>query len=203
MPTLVDVEADPRAFWEQHATSAAKAINATISDGACILVGHSGAGPILPAIGKCLKRPPEGYIFVDAGLPQNQASRLEMMKSESSQWADEFEKYLEAGGRYPDWSDADLQDLIPDDHLRRQVLEEIRARALAFFTERILIPEDWSNTPCGYVQFTKAYDGPASRAKHLSWPFIQFQVGHFHMLVDPIMVTDALVQIEQQMLNSV
>lgn len=202
VPTLVDSEADTRPYWEQQAESASKAIKATTTDGSCILVGHSGAGPILPAIGEGLRQPPGGYIFVDAGLPSDQVSRLEMMKSESSQWAAEFERYLVAGGLYPDWSDTDLKDLVPDDHLRRQMLKELSARALSFFTEPMSVPEGWSMTPCGYIQFTETYDVPANSARQLGWPFIKFQAGHFHMLVEPIMVADALVQIGTQLLAS-
>ena len=198
-PTLVDSESDTRAYWEQHAESAARAVNAAPTDDSCVLVGHSGAGPILPAIGERLKRPPSGYIFVDAGLPSHQASRLEMMKSESSEWANEFEKHLAAGGRYPDWSEADLQSLIPDDDLRQQLLKEIRARTLSFFTERISVPEDWPMTPCGYIQFTETYEVPAARARQLGWPFIKFPAGHFHMLVESIRVADMLVQIGRQL----
>lgn len=202
VPTLVDSEADTRTYWEQHAESASKAINATTTDDSCILVGHSGAGPILPAIGVRLKQPPGGFIFVDSGLPSDQVCRLDMMKSESSQWADEFERYLAAGGRYPNWSDTDLQSIIPDDDLRQQMLKEIRARAMSFFTEQLSVPEGWSMTPCGYMQFTETYNVPANYAKQLGWPFIKFQGGHFHMLVEPIMVADALVQIGKQLLVS-
>lgn len=52
------------------------------------------------------------------------------------------------------------------------------------------------------MQFTEAYDVPAGRAKQLDWPFIKFQAGHFHMLVEPIMVADVLVQIGQQLFTS-
>jgi pimeloyl-ACP methyl ester carboxylesterase len=201
-PALVDSGTDSRAYWEQHAESAAQAINATTHDDACLLVGHSGAGSILPAIGERLKQPPSGYIFVDAGLPADQASRLDMMKTESAQWADQFEKFLIAGGRYPDWSDTNLQSLLPDDHLRRQMLKEIHARGLSFFTERISAPEDWSLTPCGYIQFTEAYAVHTSLARQSGWPFIKFHAGHFHMLVEPIQVADALVHIEKQLLGS-
>jgi hypothetical protein len=123
-----------------------------------------------------------------------------MMKSESSQWADEFERYHAAGRRYPDWSDTDLQSFIPDDDLRQQMLKEISSQGLSFFTEQLSVPEGWSMTPCGYMQFTETYNIPANCAKQLGWPFIKFQAGHFHMLVEPIMVADALVQIGKQLL---
>jgi hypothetical protein len=137
VPALNDTETGTRSFWEQEAESAAESINAANSSEANLLVGHSGAGPILPAIGARLKRPPAGYIFVDAGLPQNQATRLELMRAESPQWAADFEKYLLDGGRFPAWTEADLQQLIPDVQLRQQLLAELRPRGLSFFTERI------------------------------------------------------------------
>ena len=34
-----------------------------------------------------------------------------MMKSEESDWAEQFQKYLEGGGRFPNWSSEDLNIL--------------------------------------------------------------------------------------------
>ncbi|MGH7725592.1 MAG: alpha/beta fold hydrolase [Candidatus Eiseniibacteriota bacterium] len=204
VPTLVDSEADGRAYWEQHVQSAVTAID-SFSSGASplILVGHSGAGPILPAIGNRLERPPAGYVFVDAGLPSHRTSRLEMLKSESRTWADEFEKHLEAGGRFPNWSDADLRPLIPDEKLRDAVLTEMQPRGRDFFTESISVPEDWSTVPSGYIQFSDAYAVPAEHARRAGWPFIRLQAGHFHMLVDPAGVAGALVEISGRLLTAV
>jgi hypothetical protein len=46
-----------------------------------VLAGHSGAGPLLPAVGAALRaggRPAGGYLFCDAGLPLPAASRLDL-----------------------------------------------------------------------------------------------------------------------------
>jgi hypothetical protein len=165
VPALLDVEPECKPYWEQHAESAAKAVNAATSAEPPVLIGHSGAGPILPAIGARLNRPPAGYIFVDAGWPQDQASRLELMRAESPRWADDFERYLLAGGRFPNWSDPDLRGLIPDDQLRQQLLNEIQPRGLSFFTEPISVPENWEATPCGYILFSEIYTFHACQAQ--------------------------------------
>lgn len=180
--------------------SASAAIDSTGFAKPCILVGHSGAGPLLPAIGERMKTPPAGFIFVDAGLPANHSSRLDMMKTEPSQWAQEFDQYLAGGGLFPDWSDSDLHDIIPEDVLRQQVLAELRPRGQSFFTEQLSFSDRWSKAACGYLLFSPAYNEHARQARQLGWPFIHLPGGHFHMLVEPEQVADALVQIARQML---
>lgn len=197
-----DSETDTRPYWEQHAESAAAVINGTAVKGDWLLVGHSGAGPLLPAIGDRLARAPAGFLFVDAGLPQPQASRLDLMKAEAPVWAAEFEQYLLADGRFPTWSDAALQPLIPDETLRRHMLAEMRPRSLPYFMEKLSVPDDWAKVHCGYIQFTDSYHVPASQAQAWGWPFIRFQAGHFHMLVDATAVTQAIITVAVQMLQT-
>jgi hypothetical protein len=198
---LHDVETGDRPFWEQEAESAAESIDAIKSSEAIFLVGHSGAGPILPAIGARLERAPAGYIFVDAGLPQDQATRLELMRAESPQWAQDFEKYLQDGGRFPAWTDADLQYLVPDGQLRQQLLAELRPKGLSFFTEPISIPQGWEKTQCGYILFSEIYTFHARQAEQAGWPLFRFNVGHFHMLVDPGEVAGALVRLAERLIR--
>lgn len=69
VPSLVDEERDQRPYWQQHARSVAHELAAIPADQPLMLVGHSGAGPLLPAIRQLLPQPIAGYIFVDAGLP--------------------------------------------------------------------------------------------------------------------------------------
>jgi pimeloyl-ACP methyl ester carboxylesterase len=192
IPELSDDKTDSP-FWEQHARSAANAINELDIHAPCVLVGHSGAGPLLPNISTLLKDPVAGYIFVDAGIPQP-LNRLDMIRVELPERADELEQFLKTGGRYPRWSDADLQNLIPNEILRQQMLKEITPRALPFFTESLPVPEEWDTIPCGYIQFSKGYKVSAEQARKKGWPVIEFQAGHFHMLVEPASAANALVE---------
>src|SRR5215217_1545201 len=75
-----------------------------------VLVGHSGAGPLLGAVGAGLRaagRPAGGYLFCDAGLPRDGATRLVLLAVEDPEMAAAFRAELEQGGRFPPWSDAD------------------------------------------------------------------------------------------------
>jgi hypothetical protein len=158
-----------------------------------ILVGHSAAGPLLPAIGQHTRRPIGAYVFVDAGLPHDGKSWLDMLGAEASDLAAQLRQHLASGERWPNWRDQELREAIPDDGLRRGVLAELHPRPLKFFEEPIPVFDGWPDAPCAYVLFSLAYQAAARQAEQAGWPYCSFGSGHFHMLVDPTGVGDALV----------
>jgi hypothetical protein len=193
VPTLNDSPDSNGPFWKQHADSVSQSLAAVSKDKFLILVAHSGAGPLLPVIRQSLENPVHTYVFADAGIPRDGATRLELMKSEDPEWAAQFQKYLEDDGLFPDWSFDDLQEVIPDEPLRRQMVAEIRPRGLTFFTESIPVFEGWPDAPCVYIKFSSPYEYSASQAQEAGWPTYELEAGHFHMLVDPIAVTDLII----------
>jgi pimeloyl-ACP methyl ester carboxylesterase len=80
VPDLADDGRPP--CWSQHRAAVVGALARVPLDRPVVLVGHSGAGPLLPAIAGGLRQRVAGYVFVDAGLPADGRSRLEMMESE-------------------------------------------------------------------------------------------------------------------------
>jgi hypothetical protein len=132
-------------------------------------------------------------VFVDAGIPRDGASRLDLMKWEDPDWAEEFQQELTRGERFPTWSFDDLQDVIPDSSLRRQMVAELRPRGLDFFTEPIPVFDGWPDARCIYIQFSSSYEKPAAQARQLGWQVHELEAGHFHMLVDANAVTDLIV----------
>jgi hypothetical protein len=194
VPILEDSPDSPDPYWKQHAESVSQAL-AQIPKGTPVtLVAHSGAGPLLPAIRKSIANPIHTYLFVDAGIPRNGATRLELMNSEDSDWAKEFQEYLEGGGYFPNWSVDDLQEIIPDESLRAQMVAEIHPRALDFFTEPILVFEDWPDAPCVYILFSEPYKRAAVQTRESGWLTYELEAGHFHMLVDAKAVTDLIIE---------
>jgi hypothetical protein len=183
------------AYWQQHAQSAASAISVIPAEKALVLVGHSGAGPLLPLIGQQVRRPIAAYLFVDAGLPLDGMSRLNEMEENAPEFAAELRQHLTGGGRFPTWSDEDLRDLIPDDRLRTGTLAELQPRPLAFFEEPIPGFANGPDAPCGYLHFSEQYDAPAAQAQRSGWAYRHMDAGHFHMLVDPTGVADALLDL--------
>jgi hypothetical protein len=194
LPTLEDSPASQDPFWKQHANSVARSISPASRDTPVILVAHSGAGPLLPAIRKSIPNPICAYVFVDAGIPRADATRLDLMRSEDPEWASEFASDLERGGKFPNWSFDDLQEVIPDDSLRRQMVSEIRPRGVSFFTEPTPVFAGWPDAPCVYIRFSSPYDRAALQARAAGWPVYDLDAGHFHMLVSPVAVADMIIK---------
>jgi len=193
LPALVDVPELKEPFWKQHAESVAQSVVNISEDAATVLVAHSGAGPLLSVIRQAIPNPIHAYVFVDAGIPRDGATRLDLMKSEDPDWAREFQEYLEGGGLFPTWSCDDLREIVPDVNLRRQLIAELHPRGLGFFTEPIPVFEGWPDAPCVYIRFSAPYEKPAAQAQKAGWSSYELEAGHFHMLVDAPAVTDLIV----------
>jgi len=203
VPTLRDDPAREEPFWQQQARSTAGALAAAPPAPPLLLVAHSGAGALLPTIRLAMARPVAGYLFVDAGLPADGQTRLEMMASESPEFAGSLRAALEAGERFPAWRDEQLREIVPDPAARAELLAELRPRALPFFDEPIPAFAGWPDAPCGYLLFSQPYAGPAAQARAAGWPVREIAAGHFHMLVNPAGVADALLALATSLVKGV
>jgi hypothetical protein len=194
----VPVDSDDRApYAERYVDGAVAGVlgAASLAD-PLVLVGHSGAGPLLGAVGTGLRaagRPVGGYLFCDAGLPRAGASRLDLLAAEDPEMAAAFRAELERGGRFPNWSDADLEPLVPDPAARAALIGSLRPRGLEFFTEPLPAAAGWPDAPCGYLRLSAVYDRWAEAAAARGWPTAWLDAGHFHPLVDPDAVAAALL----------
>ncbi len=191
-PALIDQPGSPLPYWEQHIRSAAW-LEGIPAEQKVVWVAHSGAGPLLPAFRQQSKHAASGYVFVDAGIPRSGASRLELMRLQDAAWAGEFQRSLRRGERFPTWSEEDLREVIPDEGLRRRMVAEIHPRALDFFTEALPVFSGWPDAPCAYVKFSPAYNWDYEQAQQAGWAVCELEGGHFHMLVDPRGVVDAIL----------
>ena len=104
-------------FWPRHAQSVAHMLAGLPLDEPVVLVGHSGAGPLLPASARAAARTVAAYVFVDAGLPGGGESRM---------GTGDFAAYLRdlygRGERFPNWRDEDLRESVPNPLLRARLL---------------------------------------------------------------------------------
>lgn len=196
--TIAYLHDSPDPWWHQHVESAVQSLGKLSTP--YILVGHSGAGPLLPIIAQRLPFPPIGYLFVDAGILWEPASRLAMMYAEDTEWGKEFETFLRGGGTFPNWTDEQLQAILPDTSLRHELLKSLRPKPLSFFTEEIPIPVGWDNVPCGYLQLSAIYQPYATTAQAKGWMIEQMDGHHFSMMTHPDEVAKALIRLAQKML---
>lgn len=193
LPLLSDSPTSKEPFWKQHAESVAQALTHIPQNDPVVLVAHSGAGPLLPAIRQAIANPIQAYVFVDAGIPRDEATRLDLMKSEDPEWARQFEESLQRGERFPNWTSDDLREIIPDENLRKKLVTEIHPRGLDFFTEPIPVFDGWPDAPCIYILFSLPYIRAEVEARQSGWKTYKLDAGHFHMLVDAKTVTELIV----------
>lgn len=168
-----------------------------------ILVGHSGAGPFLPAARTRINRAVAGYIFVDASLAgPDGASRLDLFESRETA---ELFRGRAKDGLLPTWTelfvltDEDVCQVIPDEALREQFIAELRPLPLAVYEEPLPVFPGWPDAPCGYLKFSPAYDPAAEQARKAGWPCVDVANGHFQMLAAPDTVAEVLVRLAAEM----
>jgi hypothetical protein len=192
LPDLDGDESDPTPLWRQHAQRAADTLRSTRGD--VILVGHSGAGALLPAIRDIAGREVAGYVFVDAGLPAAGP------RKGYGAFAAHVDRMHAEGRRFPDWTDATLREVLPDPALRRALLAQVRPQPARFWDEEIPIFARWPDAPCGYLRFAPnpTYDSAAAEAQQRGWPYRALAGAHFHMLVDPVAVANAITSIADE-----
>lgn len=195
VPPLRDRAGVAGPYWRQHALAAAAMVNALPAGRPLVLVGHSGAGPLLPAIRQAAERDVALYVFVDAGIPVDGVSRLDLLRDELPEAAMALDRMLEAGGRYPSWRDEDLAEILFDSGARQRVLAEMQPRGRTFWTEPLPVFSGWPDAPCAYVQFSDGYAVPSNRARREGWLHRRVNGGHFHMMVDPESVAELLLDI--------
>jgi hypothetical protein len=139
-------------------------------------LAHSGAGMLLPAIRQVTGRRVAAYLFVDAMIPENMKSRLDLFASPEA--ATRFRQSAK-NGYLPVWTDEDLREDIPDNALRRRFVNELRPLPLAVYEEPIPVFSGWPDAPCGYLQFTPTYEFGKRRAETSGWIYSRMNGGHF------------------------
>jgi len=157
-----------------------------------VLVGHSGAGPLLPRIATRLR--PRALVFVDAGIPPE--------SGETSPVPAEFLEFLQGlakGGVLPPWSEwfgpDSMREQIPDDRKREIVSAELPALPLSYFQARVPVPPGWTSTKCGYILLSDAYAEEASKAAASDWPVVRLPGAHLDIVTRPETIADALLSI--------
>lgn len=169
-----------------------------LGTGPALLVAHSGAGPLVASVSlarHALGAAVTGYLFFDAGLPQQvrSRSRLEVLQSEAPDVAADLARALARGESFPNWTDDDLRDDLPDPASRRLVLDNLCPRPDGYWTEPLPLPADWPDAPCGYVRTSAGYDDGERVAQQRGWPTAHADLGHFAAVAHPHRSTELVL----------
>ncbi|MEX2160048.1 MAG: alpha/beta hydrolase [Dehalococcoidia bacterium] len=194
-PSLFATSPHEGQHWSSHVEAVTSALRGVPHDRPVVLVAHSGAGPLLPAIGHSVGHRVAVYLFVDAALPgKDGQSRLDLFDPAD---AERF-RATAVDGMIPGvWRDEALLRAvgIEDASLRRRFIAEVPDVELAVYEEPLPVPVGWPDARCAYVLFSPPYEADARRASTCGWAFRELPGGHFHMLVDPTAVSEALLRL--------
>jgi pimeloyl-ACP methyl ester carboxylesterase len=176
----------------------ADAMSEELLDGPVVLIGHSGAGPLLPAFADSLEDVVSGLVFVDAGLPTPGRSWRETVPA--SMYAEL--RALSREGQLPRWQrwfDPDpLEILVTDDALRAEIADEAPEVPIAFLKEER--PEvEWTG-PAGYVLLSEPYEADAASAQEQGWPLRRLATHHLAPATDPDPVAVAILDVLSELL---
>jgi len=187
MPSLAAVTTAPPPRWQAAVAAVRGSVDGVLSD--LVLVGHSGAGLLLPTIGGTLHRQPSAYLFVDSGLPAL-SGRVELAPPSFKA----FLRGLAVDGELPPWSKwwpPEVMDrMLPPGKLRDQFEAELPRLPLNYFDEQPEVPSEWSGIPCGYLQLSPAYAGDAAAAEERGWPVERIHGTHLDILRRPVNFAD-------------
>lgn len=162
-----------------------------------LLVAHSGAGALLPALAGRLGDRVAGLIFADAILPHPGRSWFDTAPAE-------MRDGLRAGaqmGELPAWDEwwppGALKRLVPDEALRAALVAELEPLPLAYFEEAA--PQARLTGPAAYLQLSGAYDDEGEAAGRHGWPRVRLPLHHLAMLSDPEPIAAALESLGQRL----
>ncbi len=189
VPSLLSIGTGGPPFWPRAVEAVTRALSTV--DAPVVLAGHSGAGPLLPAIADALPHV-DVCLWVDAGIPGPGP-----VPATEPAFLDFLRGLTGPDGLLPRWTewwgDEDLGPLFPDPATRTAVTAEQPRLPLSYYEEPVPVPDGWPATPCGYLLFSEGYAGDAATARERGWPVRYLPGGHLHQLVDPCGVTEALL----------
>ena len=111
--------------------------------GPILLVGHSGAGPLLPVIADALTLDVAGLVFVDSFLPPS-AGELGLAPPRFMQHL----RALATDRVLAPWSswfgDDAMRELVPRERLRAALESEMPRLPLSYFQASVPTPEAWN-----------------------------------------------------------
>jgi hypothetical protein len=182
-----------------HVQSVAEALHSVSPQSPVLLVGHGGAGSLLPAVSEALPHQVVGYIFVDAILPQDRCSRLERFSTVEKA---EAIRAAAVDGLMPVWNEEALSEFISDPKIRWQFADELAPTPLAVYEEKIPVFSGWPEAPCAYLHFALSdpYAPFLQEADACGWPTATLPGRHFHMLEDPVAVANAIIKLNKRFL---
>jgi hypothetical protein len=196
VPSLLGVSEATEPRW-RHVPEAVRVATSHLRQ-RVVLVGHSGAGPLLPVIADALAVEVAALVFVDSLLPPPAGPML----LGPPEFMDQLRAMATDGVLAPwsRWFGADaMRELVPDQRLRADLEAEIPRLPLSYFEAAVPVPDDWaSRRPCAYLLLSAPYEQSAAEARVRGWRVMEIHgVQHLAIAANPILITEGLLDVER------
>lgn len=180
-------------MWEFQVAAVVEVARRDLGGLPITLVGHSGAGPLLPLIGAEFTGQVMSYVFVDAGLPHPGQSRLEALPAD---FASRIQA-LSHDGRLPPWvewfGEGVVEEMVADEMLRAAFVAEAPSLPLRLFEEVLPDVEGWPDAPCSYLRLSNAYLDEQRAVEAMGWRTHSLNADHLSILTAPGLVSESIV----------
>jgi pimeloyl-ACP methyl ester carboxylesterase len=199
VPSLRVVADEPYRPW-RDVWETVDAVSAHMTS-SVVLVGHSAAGSLLPAIAQSAPGRVAAIAFVDAFLPPTSGTT----RLVPAEFAEELSA-LATGDVLPPWStwfgEEAMRDLVPNGDRRARVEQDMPRFPLSVVDIELPVPEGWDRRPCAYLLLSaEPYASSAAHARARGWPATEVHAGkHLDLVRRPATVATALVDLQRAML---
>jgi hypothetical protein len=164
------------AYWERNVNAILRLVQRPHP----VIVGHSGAGPLLAHVARWAEG--ASCVYVDAGFRKDAGVPDGLPLAERG------------AGVVPAWAnDADLAELLPDPDTRRRLIESMAPLPRDYFAEAIPYREPPDGS--AYLLLSPPYAEPAATARAKGWPVQELDGHHYSMLTDPSLLVDAILAV--------
>lgn len=186
-PDLTGVTDADAPQW-QHLVDVA--VSSVVARSDLVVVGHSGAGAVLPAIAERLGDRLRALVFVDAVVPPAEGEHR------TSQGLLDLIENKAVDGRLPKWLDwwppEVVAELMPLSEHQAEIRADMPELHRTFYDDPIPVPRGWTTGPCAFLKLSTAYDDEDSQASRLGWPRATIDGSHLSIFGNPAAVLDAI-----------
>jgi hypothetical protein len=199
VPRLAPGFASGPPYYRRLAGAAAAVVGDRSGPAPLVLVAHSGAGALAPAVADALAEDVAATVFVDALLPHPGSSWFQTAPAELAEQL----RSMGRDGTLPPWDrwfpPGTLEALVPDPGLRGRFTAELHRVPLGYFDEPAPATTRWSPDRAAYLQLSDAYADAAAAAAALGWPVDRVPGHHLAMMTEPARITDALERLTAEL----
>lgn len=168
------------------------------SSGASVVVAHSNAGYLVPALRGAV--PVEAVVFVDAALPLSPGPATLLAPPELGEFVAGLPQRDGLLPPWPLWWDpADIVGLFPSEQWLTRVTDEAPRLPSSWFTTPVEVPVGWEALPAAYLGFGATYAAELTFARVAGWPVEVVEGHHLHLLTSPDATADAVLALRERL----